>query len=418
MFQRIADRNIWLINGAVLMLGTAYGMAISIISIFLSERGYEKTDIGTLAVWFALGIVAFSLPMDRLIRRFTAKVTLAASLLGYATTVTLFPHIESFAWIATVRFFDGAFSVGVWVSFETILLHRAHPKHKAFVTTLYGIAMSLGYVLGSPLSAAVKEAYSKTTVFMVAGAIALGAAVLVISRLDRDDVGIVAHEDVEPESSPRPALDSGNSEPASGDWKNLLWRIKVSCLSTFSYGYFQAALVLFLPLYLIEEKGITETQTIWVPGIFALGMVLFSNFAGRLGDRHGHLLVMRLLGVVGTLTVLGFIFLNSYAVIAVAVFIGGATLASISPVSLALQGVVAKPREYSQANSIYNAFYAVGMLLGPLAAAHIAVNFSNGAMMFHLVALWAVYVVFTMVFASDDPARAKHIAARAARAAA
>ena len=44
----------------------------------------------------------------------------------------------------------------------------------------------------------------------------------------------------------------------------IFLRIKTSCLATFSYGYFQASVLLFLPLYLIEKKGITKEQTILI----------------------------------------------------------------------------------------------------------------------------------------------------------
>ena len=48
-------------------------------------------------------------------------------------------------------------------------------------------------------------------------------------------------------------------------------------------------------LALIEKKGIEEARTILIPAFFAAGMLLFSNYAGRLGDRRGHLGVMRAL---------------------------------------------------------------------------------------------------------------------------
>ena len=52
MPKRITDRNIWLINLTILLVGLAYGMVIAIMSVFLEdERGYTPTDITTLAVW-------------------------------------------------------------------------------------------------------------------------------------------------------------------------------------------------------------------------------------------------------------------------------------------------------------------------------------------------------------------------------
>ncbi len=141
--------------------------------------------------------------------------------------------------------------------------------------------------------------------------------------------------------------------------------------------------------------------------------MLLSNVAGRIGDRVGHLLVMRVLASVGGAMVLGFIALGSFAPMAVAVFVAGATLASISPVSLALQGVVTEPRDYDRANAMYNAFYAAGILLGPPLSSVVFARWGGAAMLLHLAAMWAAFVAFAAVFAGDDPARSRAPFARA-----
>jgi MFS family permease len=238
--------------------------------------------------------------------------------------------------------------------------------------------------------------------FWVAASIATLSGLVVLVRLDPDPPG--AHR----ESS---AGAPGGREPAI----QLVARIKTSCFATFAYGYFQASVVLFLPLYLVESKGITREQTIVVPAFFAAGMLLFSNAAGRLGDRVGHLFVMRLLAAIGVATILAFVFLDSFAPMAAAVFAAGATLASISPVSLALQGVVAPKHDYSRANAVYNVFYAAGMLLGPPVSSVIFRRLGGAAMLYHLAALWVSFVLFARVFAADDPAHVAQ-APRGARA--
>ena len=390
--ERIPDPNVWRIYGITFALGMAYGTAISVIAIFLDAHGFGKTAIGNLAAWFAAGIVVFSLPMGPLARRFSARRMLAVSLAGYAAAVTAFPFMRSFAAIAALRFFDGACSVGVWVSSESILLSRAGKDNKAFVTSLYAIAVACGYV-GGPIAARLCTAYLPLEfAFVLAGVIALGAALFVLFRLD-PDVRDEAHEGTQP---------TQRAELASAF--ELLGRIKTSCFGTFAYGYFQASVVLFLPLYLMERKGITQPQTMLIPAYFAGGMLLFSNVAGRLGDRHGHLLLMRILGVVGMTMVLGFVWLDSYPAMCAAVFVAGASLASISPVSLALQGVVARPREYERATSIYNAFYAAGMLLGPPISSYLFEARGGAAMLEQLALLWAAFVLFAFVFRADDPA--------------
>jgi MFS family permease len=162
--------------------------------------------------------------------------------------------------------------------------------------------------------------------------------------------------------------------------------------------------VLFLPLFLIEKKGIEEARTILIPAFFAAGMLLFSNYAGRVGDRVGHLLVMRVLGAIGALMIAGFVWLDAYALMCAAIFVAGATLASISPVSLALQGVVVNSASYGRANSLYNAAYAAGMLLGPPISSVCYQRFGGGAMLGHLATLWGAFVLFSIIFWRDDPA--------------
>ena len=390
MLDRIRDRNIFVVYAATLLLGTAYGMAIAVIALHLDAHGFSKAEIGQLAAFFASGIVAMSIPVGALLRRFSAKTTLTTSLLGYAVTVGIFPLLGSYAAIGVARFFDGAFSVGIWVSCETILLMRAGEDNKAYVTSLYAVAIAVGYIVGPIVADPIASSLSIGAAFFVASAIATAAAVVVAARLDYDPPGARSEATAEPEA---PRRDSA--------W-TLLWRIKTSCFAAFAYGYFQASVVLFLPLYLVESKGISRERTILVPAFFAAGMLLFSNAAGRLGDRVGHLRVMRWLAAVGLTMVLGFVFLDSFAPMAAAVFVAGATLASISPVSLALQGVVTPRRDYSRSNSIYNTFYAAGMLLGPPVSSLLFRSYGGAGMLYHLAALWAAFVVFATVYAADD----------------
>ncbi len=399
VLSKIKDRNIWTIYAAILTLGVAYGISIALITHHLDLRGFTKPQMGSLAAWFALGIVALSLPMGTLIHRFSAKRMLVVALAGYAASVTIFPSLDSYTAITADRFMDGACSVGIWVSCETILLTRAPVGMKAYVTTIYAMAVAIGYVVGPVVAEGIVRVASIAQGFLVSGTLAGLAALLVILRLDPDD-GTTDH-------AHEPGAESSVGDGKPLGLPALLVKIKTSCFGTFAYGYFQASVVLFLPLYLIEEKGIPRNDTILIPGYFALGMLLFSNLAGKYGDRHGHLYVMRVLAVIGTSMILGFVFLSSYVLMAAAVFVAGASLAAISPVSLALQGVVTAPRDYGRSNSVYNAFYAAGMLFGPKVSSMLFASYGGAAMLYHLTALWTAFIVFTVVYADDDPAASK-----------
>jgi MFS family permease len=338
-----------------------------------------------------------SLLMGRLINTCSAKTTMAISLVVLVGSVAALPFVTySVELTAIIRIFDGAAAAGIWVSSETILLSRASEDAKAMVTTLYAAAVSIGYMLGSLLAGGVVAVASIPAAFVVGGAVAALTALLVWFWLSPHHADPVVEEPTGTETAPQeaaPLMPIGS----------LIWNIKSSCFGNFAYGYFQASVVLFLPLYLIASKGITRAETINIPAFFALGMLLFVNIAGLLGDRFGHLRLMRILGLIGASTIVGFVVLDQYWMMCVAVCVAGASLASISPISLALQGVILQPAEYGRGSSVYNTFYAMGMLLGPAATGYLFKQYGGPVMLYHLAAWWGVFVIFSLIFAHDDP---------------
>src|SRR5260370_22433002 len=127
-----------------------------------------------------------------------------------------------------------------------------------------------GYVVGPLVAKPLARALSMDAVFFVAAATATVSSVLVLARLDRDP----------PATDRRAALEGAGERPEPA--LRLLARIKTCCFATFAYGYFQASVVLFLPLYLVESKHIAREMTILVPSFFAAASLPFSDAAGRL----------------------------------------------------------------------------------------------------------------------------------------
>jgi predicted MFS family arabinose efflux permease len=285
------------------------------------------------------------------------------------------------------------------VASETILVARARREIKAFVTSIYGMSIAVGYGIGSGSAFLAAQLLPNERVFLVAGAISVLTGLFVLLRLDRN-------ADAHYEATEESAAEANTERAPLG---TLINRIKTSCFATFAYGYFQSSVVLFLPLFMRDDKAIPEDKTRLITFFFAGGMLLAINVAGRVGDRYGHLLVMRYLAAVGTTMVAGFVLLNGFAGMAIAVFVAGATLASISPLSLALQGLVT--REYHRATGVFNAFYAAGMVLGPPISSQLFHRYGGGPMLYHLAALWVGFVVFAQVFRRDDPRAAGNGAA-------
>jgi predicted MFS family arabinose efflux permease len=261
---------------------------------------------------------------------------------------------------------------------------------------------------------------TRNNAYLLSGAVAIFAAVYVAisvgaaSKRTREALETAAIPEIsDSEKAAALLVDHSNEAPPLPTWE-LLRRIRCSCYAAFVYGYFQAAVVLFLPSFLVESKGIASERTTPLPGIFCFGMLLASNLVGRIADKRGHLVVMRACAAIGTIFVFGFVALSDWRLMYVAVFCAGGTLAAMSPVSLALQGVATPTRDYARGNSLYNLWYASGILLGPPISGALFEHFGGGIMLTHLALLWASFVVFSMVFAADDPAFVRRREARAA----
>jgi MFS family permease len=89
-------------------------------------------------------------------------------------------------------------------------------------------------------------------------------------------------------------------------------------------------------------------------------------------------------------------------------FFAGGSLASMPPLSLALQGVIAKPSEYAQSNSIFNVFFATGLLLGPLLSGLAFERWGGEKILYLFAALWGAFVLVSWVFRRDDPKHTEH----------
>lgn len=391
----LGDPAIRRIYGVCLLLGHAYGLTLSVLSLFLRERGQSPEAIGSMAAAFALGIAVFSYPAGLLVTRVGGRAVLVAALLGYALVTGALPALGSYGAILASRFFDGAFSAGVWTSAESSLLARAEDRQKARATSLYAISLSIGYVVGPVLARSVASGLSPSWVFWGASGLACVGALLAISL------------PAAPASAAQPPSGRAIDEGATGRPRSaaaLLRRIKTACVAVFAYGYFQSALVLFLPLYLSEERDLARDRIIVLPAFFAAGMLLLSNVVGRVGDRFGHQRTLWILTALGAGTIASFHHLERFPAMALAVFVAGATLGAVWPLALALQGVLVAPREYGRANGIANGFYAAGMVLGPPAASRVFHAFGGPWLFLHLSALWAVVSVVAIVMRRDDPA--------------
>ena len=394
--KHLPDRNLWVIYRTMLVLSTAYGIALAVLPLLLERRALPHETVGELASWFAFGLVLCAVPSGWIIRHFTARATFIVSILGYAAMIALLPLCHTYRALAIDRFVDGIFSMGVWVSAETLLLWRSTRQNKALATSLSATFTMFGYVLGPLISLASSGNWSPEHRLYLAGAVAAIAALMAASRLAPDP---------DPEHRRRAHGHPDPHEPhvVIRPYPELAWRIKTSCAATFASGFFQSSAALFIPRFLVHEKQVPEEYASLVIAFAAGGMLLISNFAARAGDRFGHLFVMRLLAVTGILGMLAFLPLSSFPVMAAVFVVAGGAISSMPPLSLALQGVISTPAEYPRSNAIFNVFFATGLVVGPLVTGHVFARHGGPAIVVLFAGVWAAFAAFSLVFRNDDP---------------
>lgn len=64
---RLPDRNLWVVYRTMVVLSTAYGIALAVMPMVLEHRHMGTDVIGELASFFALGLVLFAAPSGAVI---------------------------------------------------------------------------------------------------------------------------------------------------------------------------------------------------------------------------------------------------------------------------------------------------------------------------------------------------------------
>ncbi|AKV00389.1 putative multi-drug efflux transporter [Labilithrix luteola] len=379
------------IYASIFLLGLAIGAESSVLALFLRSASLSSEKIGSLATAYAAGGVAISALLGRVVGRVGAIRTLAVALVALGLAIAVLPvAAHSTTGLYAGRVVEGAALVAVWVGYEAALFSRAKPAHRATVSTLYAMVLALGYVIGPLVARALFPFGVAALPFWFAAAVTIGNG-LSITAFSRERGG----------ASMAPAADEPS---ADASFASLAWKVKTTGFGMFAAGYLKASLILFLPLYLVDHRGLLTEEPPLVLSAYAAGSLLFTHFAGRLGDRHGHLVLMGMLSAIGGLALFGVLFVDAVTAMCLISAVAGATLGAISPLGMALQASIAKRTEYGRAMSLSNGLYAAGTLAGPFVTGVLYAQAPRMAMI-QVAAMWLVFTAFCIVFAADDPAR-------------
>lgn len=324
------------------------------------------TSVGTVvgALWAGRQVANV-----RLVQVGLGLLAMAAAVLVVVGTEQLHP-----LW----RALDGA-SLGVGiVACETLLLRSTVPSHRSRSLALYTLATAGGWALG-PLLSALTSSLVPGAGFWVAG----GAAVVAMA--------------VAMQHAPGPHTE--NEQPADVDTvaaplSTLLRRNITACMTTLHFGAFQAALLIVLPLHVLHQGNDGRVAMVAMAS-FAFGMVVFTLPNTARGERRGPAVAMQAVcvGGGGAVIAAGLVPLHALAATTIA-FAIGATLATLSPLSLLLLVRHNDAAALGAANALYNAHYAVGLALGPIVVVGLITTVSTATLLVTMGVLWLAHAGF------------------------
>lgn len=239
LLSLLADRQLRLVYIVCALLGSAYGSTLAILSLCFHGRGHSAESIGALAAWDALGIVCASIPAGALVCRLGARVVMPVALLGYALVTALLPRLGGEGTVALLRARPGVLRGRVGVRRDHAV--GARPEQKASVTSLYAVALSVGYVVGPLGARLLSGALTMERLFDVAAIVSVVAAAvsLALAPIGQVEQGVQGAQGAD-------GGDERATDARSMSWGGAVFqRLPTSVIAVFVYGYFQSALLLF-----------------------------------------------------------------------------------------------------------------------------------------------------------------------------
>lgn len=128
----------------------------------------------------------------------------------------------------------------------------------------------------------------------------------------------------------------------------------------------------FLVLYLTEALHLSESDAGFTLSLYGIGSLLTSPLAGRLSDRYGPLLLMRLSLLLSGILLLCFPWVRNYFAILSLVFLWAVVSEAFRPASMAIISDWVAPEQRKAAFALNRLAINLGMSIGPAAGGFIA----------------------------------------------
>ncbi|WP_054179147.1 MFS transporter [Trabulsiella odontotermitis] len=377
------SRPVLLLLCGLLLLTLAIAVLNTLVPLWLAHENLPTWQVGMVGSSYFTGNLVGTLLTGRLIQRmgFNRSYYLA-SLIFAVGCVGLGFMVGFWSWMSW-RFIAGVGCAMIWVVVESALMCSGTSRNRGRLLAAYMMVYYVGTVLGQLMVS--KLPTDLMSVLPWAAALTLaGILPLLFTR-------IVNQQQEQHE--------------ASHVWSMFRLRgARLGVNGCVISGIVLGSLYGLMPLWL-NHKGVSDSSIgFWMAVMVSAGIV-GQWPVGRLADRYGRLLVLRVQVFV---VILGCAAMLSQAAMAPALFILGAAGFTLYPVAMAWACEKVQHHQLVAMNQALLLSYTIGSLLGPTFTAMLMQNYSDNLLFIMIAGVSFIYLLMLLRKVEHHPTPVAH----------
>ena len=377
------SRPVLLLLCGLLLLTLAIAVLNTLVPLWLAHENLPTWQVGMVGSSYFTGNLVGTLLTGRLIQRmgFNRSYYLA-SLIFAVGCVGLGFMVGFWSWMSW-RFIAGVGCAMIWVVVESALMRSGTSRNRGRLLAAYMMVYYVGTALGQLMVSKLPTDLMSVLPWVAALTLA-GILPLLFTRIVNQQP---------------------DSHEASHVWS--MFRLRGARLGV--NGCVISGIVLgssygLMPLWL-NHKGVSDSSIgFWMAVMVSAGIV-GQWPVGRLADRYGRLLVLRVQVFV---VILGCAAMLSQAAMAPALFILGAAGFTLYPVAMAWACEKVQHHQLVAMNQALLLSYTIGSLLGPTFTAMLMQNYSDNLLFIMIAGVSFIYLLMLLRKVEHHPTPVAH----------
>jgi UMF2 family putative MFS family transporter len=379
----IYTRPVLLLLCGLLLLTLAIAVLNTLVPLWLAHENLPTWQVGMVSSSFFTGNLLGTLMTGSLIKRFGFNRSYyLASLIFAAGCAGLGLMMGFWSWMIW-RFIAGVGCAMIWVVVESALMCSGTSRNRGRLLAAYMMVYYVGTVLGQ-LMVSKFPTDLMSVLPWVTGMVLAAILPLLFTRI----------------------VNQGSEhQEATHVWPMLrLRQARLGVNGCIISGIVLGSLYGLMPLYL-NHQGVSDSGIgFWMAVMVSAGIVGQWPI-GRLADRFGRLLVLRVQVFV---VILGCLAMLSNAAMAPALFILGAAGFTLYPVAMAWACEKVEHHQLVAMNQALLLSYTIGSLLGPTFTSMLMQNYSDNLLFIMIASVSFIYLLMLLRKAGEHPTPVAH----------